>query len=123
MLETHILLERVESMGNVRLSEPLGYLESMAVMAKAAFVLTDSGGIQEETTVLGIPCLTLRANTERPVTITEGTNELVGTDPAVILRKTMEVIQGRGKKGGVPYLWDGKASERIVSVILSKLGH
>jgi len=123
MLESHGLLKRAESMKNLRLTEPLSYLDSMAIMANALFVLTDSGGIQEETTVLGIPCLTLRLNTERPVTITEGTNELVGTDPEVIIRKTMDIIQGKGKKGGIPALWDGKASERIATVLLRELNN
>lgn len=80
-------------------------------------VLTDSGGIQEETTILGIPCLTLRENTERPVTITEGTNTLVGSDPVRILTEVRRILAGEGKAGRTPELWDGHAAERIVAVL------
>ena len=93
----------------------------MSIMTSASIVLTDSGGIQEETTVLGIPCLTLRNNTERPVTITEGTNELVGNSPEVIYERAMDILRNGGKHGRIPKLWDGKAAERIVSVILERI--
>lgn len=102
---------------NVILCEPLPYLTFLGLMAKARFVLTDSGGIQEETTVLNVPCLTLRWNTERPVTITSGTNRLVGTDPEKIFQSVEEILSGKWTAGSLPPLWDGKASQRIVDVI------
>jgi UDP-N-acetylglucosamine 2-epimerase (non-hydrolysing) len=82
--------------------------------------MTGSGGIQEETTILGIPCLTLRENTERPITITEGTNTLVGSDREKILKESFRILNGNGKKGKIPKLWDGKASERIVNILLGR---
>ncbi|MBM4341951.1 MAG: UDP-N-acetylglucosamine 2-epimerase (non-hydrolyzing) [Deltaproteobacteria bacterium] len=97
--------------------EPLGYLQFLGVMARAAVVATDSGGIQEETTALGVPCLTLRANTERPVTLTEGTNTLLGTDPARLAPAVAAVLEGRGKAGRIPEGWDGHAAERIADAI------
>ena len=101
----------------LRVIEPLGYLDFIALEAGAAIVLTDSGGIQEETTALGVPCLTLRENTERPVTVAVGTNTLVGTDPAQIVPAAVAVLEGRGKKGRVPDLWDGRAAERIARIL------
>ena len=101
----------------VLLAEPMGYLEFLGVLADAQVVLTDSGGIQEETTALGVPCLTLRANTERPVTITEGSNTLLGTDPAALLPAVQHILSGGGKSGRIPQHWDGLASERIADVI------
>ena len=98
----------------IALLPPQGYLEMLGLMAGATLVLTDSGGIQEETTALGVPCLTARENTERPITIEQGTNTLVGRDPAAILRAVDEVLAGGGKRGRVPELWDGRAAERIV---------
>ena len=92
---------------------PQGYLEMLGLMAGAAMVLTDSGGIQEETTALGIPCLTLRENTERPITVDEGTNTLVARDRDAILRGVDDVLATGGKRGRVPEGWDGKAAERI----------
>lgn len=92
---------------------PQGYLEMLGLMAQATVVLTDSGGLQEETTALGVPCLTLRENTERPITVDQGTNTLVGSDRAAILQGVEEVLAGRGKQGRVPELWDGMAAERI----------
>ena len=100
---------------------PVGYLESLHLMSAAAVVLTDSGGIQEETTALGVPCLTLRENTERPVTVTEGTNTLVGGDPAAIRREVAAILAGKGKRGRVPRLWDGHAAHRIVTILLDAL--
>jgi len=101
----------------LHLAEPLGYLPFLGLMAKALAVATDSGGIQEETTALGVPCLTLRANTERPVTIVEGTNTLLGTDPASIAPAVAEIAAGRGKQGRIPALWDGRAGERIAAIV------
>jgi len=106
----------------LRLVEPLGYLDFMCLMKDARLVMTDSGGIQEETTVLGIPCLTLRENTERPITIELGTNHLVGTDPARIRATIIESLEGDPGKHEIPPLWDGHAAERIVDVLRSWSG-
>jgi len=92
-----------------------GYLEMLGLMSGATLVLTDSGGMQEETTALGVPCLTLRENTERPITIEQGTNTLVGRDRSSMLREVNEILAGRGKRGRVPELWDGHAAERIAA--------
>jgi UDP-N-acetylglucosamine 2-epimerase (non-hydrolysing) len=100
------------------MTEPLGYLDALCLMSGATLVLTDSGGVQEETTVLGVPCLTIRNNTERPVTITEGTNTLVGTSHARIVEEARKILAGRGKRGRVPKFWDGKAAERIVQCLI-----
>jgi UDP-N-acetylglucosamine 2-epimerase (non-hydrolysing) len=102
----------------VRTCDPLGYLEFLNLMSNAAIVLTDSGGLQEETTILGVPCLTLRNNTERPVTIHAGTNLLVGPDKSKILDASRRVLAGGMKLKGPPELWDGKAAARIVEVLL-----
>lgn len=96
---------------------PQGYLEMLGLMADARLVLTDSGGIQEETTALGVPCLTLRENTERPITVEQGTNTVVGTDPDTIHRAHKSILSGTGKAGRAPELWDGQAAERITSII------
>ncbi len=106
----------------LRLTEPLGYLDFLRLMADAKLVLTDSGGIQEETTALGITCLTLRETTERPVTVSEGSNTIVGTDPGTILTEARKVLAGRGKTGRVPAQWDGKAARRIVDILERDLG-
>lgn len=102
----------------LRLVPPLPYLSFLGLMARARFVLTDSGGIQEETTALGIPCLTLRENTERPATLGQGTNRLVGTQAARIEDSVEEILADCWPKGSRPPLWDGKAAERLVDVIL-----
>lgn len=94
---------------------PQGYLEMLGLMMGATVVLTDSGGLQEETTALGVPCLTLRENTERPITVDQGTNLLVGRDHDAILRGIEDILAGRGKRGHVPELWDGHAAERIAA--------
>ena len=99
----------------ITLTRPLSYMDFLNLWKDAALVLTDSGGLQEETTALGIPCLTLRENTERPVTVDEGSNTLVGTDPAAIVAAALPVLAQGGKTGRVPALWDGRAAERIVA--------
>jgi UDP-N-acetylglucosamine 2-epimerase (non-hydrolysing) len=99
---------------------PLPYRAFLRLFRDAALVLTDSGGIQEETTALGIPCFTIRENTERPVTIEEGTNTLVGTRRESILAAFEEFKKGKTKKGRVPPLWDGKAANRIVTIFLHR---
>jgi UDP-N-acetylglucosamine 2-epimerase (non-hydrolysing) len=98
---------------DIKLIEPLGYLDFMRLYSGAKLVLTDSGGLQEETTVLGIPCLTLRHNTERPITIEIGTNVLVGNDPANIKRAASEALASQKADTKIPPLWDGHAAERI----------
>lgn len=103
--------------GGLRMVEPFGYLDFLALQSAATVVLTDSGGIQEETTALGVPCLTLRDNTERPITITEGTNRLVGTDPDDIVRAVGDVVR-HGVPARRPALWDGHAGERIADVLV-----
>lgn len=100
---------------------PQGYLEMLGLMQGATLVLTDSGGLQEETTALGVPCLTIRENTERPITVDEGTNLLVGTDPARIVTEARKILRGEGKQGRRPVLWDGHAAERIVAVLANDL--
>ena len=97
--------------------EPIGYLDFMALVSNARIVLTDSGGLQEETTVLGVPCLTLRDNTERPVTITHGTNQLVGTSPAKIVEAGRGILASQPARPSTPPLWDGNAAERIVAIL------
>jgi UDP-N-acetylglucosamine 2-epimerase (non-hydrolysing) len=102
----------------LKLTEPLGYLEFNYLVERAFAVITDSGGITEETTVMGVPCMTLRNSTERPETCTVGTNELLGTDPAAIKPAMDRLFAGKWKKGGIPELWDGKTAERIVEILL-----
>jgi UDP-N-acetylglucosamine 2-epimerase (non-hydrolysing) len=104
---------------NLILTEPLGYLDFMKLLGHARLVLTDSGGIQEETTVLAVPCLTLRNNTERPITVEQGTNRLVGLDPERIVQAGLEVLNRPDPVGRVPELWDGKAAGRIVDILTS----
>ncbi len=105
---------------NLILCEPLGYLEFIYLVKNAKAVITDSGGITEEATVLGVPCMTLRDNTERPETITIGTNELLGTNPKAIAPALERLFSGDWKKGGIPEKWDGKTAERIVEAILAE---
>ena len=98
--------------------EPLGYLSFNYLVKHCKAVITDSGGITEETTVMGVPCITLRNSTERPETVTIGTNELIGTDPFAIGPYMKKIFDGEWKKGGIPELWDGKTSERIIDILL-----
>ena len=102
----------------ILITKPLGYLDFPCLMSKSAIVLTDSGGIQEETTILGIPCMTLRHNTERPVTVKKGTNTVVGTDPEKIVATGYRLLEQGITRTGTPKYWDGKAAERIVEVII-----
>jgi UDP-N-acetylglucosamine 2-epimerase (non-hydrolysing) len=111
------LLERLEQMPALRVIEPLGYLEFLALIDQARLVFTDSGGIQEETTALSVPCLTFRDTTERPITVTEGTNHLVGVDPVRTGSTADAILAGAIGKGSVPELWDGRAAERILEVL------
>lgn len=106
---------------NVKLIEPLGYIDFLKLYMNSKFVMTDSGGIQEETTYLGIPCLTLRENTERPITVKEGTNVLVGTDKGKIIDESLKILDEKHKTGKIPKFWDGKTSQRIVKILREKL--
>lgn len=108
-----------EQKGHIRFLEPSPYLDFLGLQKNATVVITDSGGIQEETTYLGVPCLTVRENTERPVTITIGTNVLVGRDTAVLMSELSRILRSDRKVGGVPPLWDGHAAERIAKVIVA----
>ncbi|MFW6147949.1 MAG: non-hydrolyzing UDP-N-acetylglucosamine 2-epimerase [Thermodesulfobacteriota bacterium] len=106
--------------GSLHLIDPLGYLDFLALQKSSTVVITDSGGIQEETTFLGVPCLTVRKNTERPITVEMGTNVLVGQDMAQLKREIYNILDGKIRQGQVPPLWDGHASERIAYVLLGK---
>lgn len=118
MIRVHNFLKKFESLKNLMMIEPLGYIDFVKLVKESKFVLTDSGGIQEETTVLGIPCFTMRENTERPVTITEGTNTIVGNDHNKIMNEVGSILEGKVKQGKIPELWDGKTAERIVNVLV-----
>lgn len=107
----------VDAMPGLVLCDPLGYFDFGRLVSGSKFVLTDSGGIQEETTVYGIPCITIRENTERPITITQGTNELAGSNTGKIVDYAFQILDGKWKKGSIPQLWDGKTAERIVAFL------
>jgi UDP-N-acetylglucosamine 2-epimerase (non-hydrolysing) len=109
--------ELAKRLPNLHIVEPMGYLEFNYLVERAKAVVTDSGGITEETTVMGVPCITLRDNTERPETCTIGTNELIGTDPAAVAPALRKLFAGEWKKGAIPPLWDGHAAERIINVL------
>lgn len=106
---------------NIILIEPLSYIEFLSLVKSARLVITDSGGIQEETTYLGVQCITLRDNTERPITVTDGTNHLVGTNLNKIKNITIKILNGKKKYGKIPPLWDGKSAKRIVKIIMKDL--
>jgi len=109
-------------MPNLRMIEPVGYMDFLKLTASARIMLTDSGGIQEETTILQVPCLTLRESTERPVTAEIGSNRIVGTNPKNIIAAFDEAMSGQGRRPEIPPLWDGQAARRIVRVLAEKLG-
>lgn len=119
MIEQAGLQETFRSPG-ILLIPPVSYLEMLGLMNKAKLVLTDSGGVQEETTALGIPCVTLRENTERPITVVQGTNTVVGCDPNLILSIVNDILSTGGKAGKIPELWDGNTAGRIVNIVLAK---
>jgi UDP-N-acetylglucosamine 2-epimerase (non-hydrolysing) len=120
-LEGTALGKRIGAMGGLRLLDPVGYLDFLKLMGSARLVLTDSGGIQEETTILEVPCLTLRENTERPVTTEIGSSRLVGTDTERILTAYRAVCEGQWRTPRVPPLWDGRAAERITGILIREL--
>lgn len=121
MLSRYNLEQRIEAIKNLKLLEPLGYLDFLHLMERAKLVLTDSGGIQEETTFFGIPCLTMRENTERPITVDTGTNILCGLDTDLVVQTSLDVLSGKVKKGSIPELWDGKTAERIAKILVQQL--
>jgi UDP-N-acetylglucosamine 2-epimerase (non-hydrolysing) len=120
-LERHALSTEIADIPGLTLTEPLGYLDFIGLVAGARGVVTDSGGIQEETTYLDIPCVTMRENTERPVTIEVGTNELVGSDFERLIEHVDAIAAGRFKRGAIPDLWDGRAALRIVEILRREL--
>ena len=111
-------LEALSAGKGIAYLDPLGYLDFIALMSRARLVLTDSGGIQEETTILGVPCLTLRNNTERPATVTWGTNRIIGTEPSRIVQEALQALNHPPRPSGPPPLWDGQAASRIVKVLV-----
>ncbi len=114
------LQQRVDAIASLTLCDPIGYLDFLRLMDNAALILTDSGGIQEESTWLRVPCVTLRETTERPVTAEIGTNEVVGLDIALAVEKSRAALNGSAKHGKIPELWDGHAAERIVAILLER---
>jgi UDP-N-acetylglucosamine 2-epimerase (non-hydrolysing) len=114
------LEEHFRGMKNLHLLPPIGYIDFLKLMMHARLVVTDSGGIQEETTALGIPCITMRNNTERPVTVRVGTNEVVGQSAAGVLDAVRRILAGQWKAGSRPELWDGHASSRIADILIQQ---
>ena len=119
MAKQFSLYERIASIPRIKITGPVGYLDFVALMSKSKLVLTDSGGLQEETTALGIPCITLRENTERPITVTEGTNTIVGCDPELIKSTALDALTTGGKSGRIPEMWHGKTEHRIADVLIN----
>lgn len=119
MLKNSGLLSQLQQASGVHLAPPLGYLPFLSLTSQAKVIVTDSGGLQEESTALGIPCLTMRNNTERPITVDVGTSTLIGNDPEKLENSLLEVLNGTYKMGGCPELWDGHASERIAEALLA----
>lgn len=117
MIKSFGLDKRLRSIKGLILTEPLSYLDFLCLMSNASLVLTDSGGIQEETTILGTPCITLRDNTERPITVEQGTNLVLGLDEKRVLSESFKILSGKSKRGSVPELWDGNAAKRIVNTL------
>jgi UDP-N-acetylglucosamine 2-epimerase (non-hydrolysing) len=111
-----------DASNGVCLVPPMSYLQFLKLQSEATLVITDSGGVQEETTALGVPCLTVRENTERPITLSEGTNVLVGLNGSRLVQEARRILRGEGKKGHVPTLWDGHASARIVRTLVDQIG-
>jgi UDP-N-acetylglucosamine 2-epimerase (non-hydrolysing) len=120
-LERHALLDPLRDAPGIRLLPPQGYLAFLRLLAEARLVITDSGGIQEETTALGIPCITMRENTERPVTVEEGTNVVCGQDGEKVRATLNEILEGRGKRGRVPEKWDGRTASRIAEILEARI--
>ena len=120
-IEVFGMKERVDNIKNLTLLPPIGDDDFMRLQMDAKFILTDSGGIQEESTFLGVPCLTLRPNTERPITITEGTNKLVKLDTESIINEANTILAGTNKSGKIPEKWDGKTAERIVEIFRAEV--
>jgi UDP-N-acetylglucosamine 2-epimerase (non-hydrolysing) len=121
-IEASHLGGRVRGMSNLRIIDPAGYLDFLKLTSRARVVLTDSGGIQEETTILQVPCLTLRENTERPITAEIGSNRIVGTQPENIIAAYREIVSGKARKGSIPPKWDGKAAQRIAKILVEQFG-
>jgi len=117
-LESLGLLRRIEGSKGLKLTDPIGYLDMLTLNRSARLIITDSGGLQEEATVLGVPCITLRNNTERPVTVEAGANQVVGNHPGRIRSAITSILSGNGHNIRIPELWDGKAAERIVEVLM-----
>jgi UDP-N-acetylglucosamine 2-epimerase (non-hydrolysing) len=121
MMKKHNFTNKFKKLNNFLVVDPLGYIDFIKLTKESKFVITDSGGIQEESTFLGVPCLTMRANTERPVTVEDGTNYLVGRNKTKVLRCVEDILNSKSKKGSVPELWDGKAAKRIVKILSMSL--
>jgi len=112
--------EKAKQSPRLLITEPMNYLDTICLVEKARFVITDSGGLQEETTYLGVPCLTLRPNTERPVTISQGTNQLTSIDRIKV--DIENILNGSGRRIKIPEMWDGKSGERVIEELLDKSG-
>ena len=121
MINKFKLREKINSINNLIITGPLGYIDFLKLMKSSKYVLTDSGGIQEETTYLKIPCITLRENTERPITVSEGTNIICGIDEKKVNKAIEDIEKGKFKKGTIPKFWDGKSADRIVKILLTKI--